>query len=128
MAMYSYGAFVAGTGDESAEGIDYVRRQAFINTLSGVFVLAICFSFFYFIWMRSKLYQYAEELNAKSLTPADYCVMCVGCDFDEPGNADHIHNEVKDVMEGRFGLGNKVQYVNAAYRINDFYENLEQLH
>lgn len=78
--------------------------------------------------MRSKLYQYAEELNAKSLTPADYCVMCVGCDFDEPGNADHIHNEIKDVMEDRFGLGNKVQYVNAAYRINDFYEHMEDLH
>jgi len=31
--------------------------------------------------------------------------MCVGCEFDEPGNADFILDEVKEVMEDRFGLG-----------------------
>jgi hypothetical protein len=60
-------------------------------------------------------------LNAKSLTPADYCLMCIGCEFDEPGNADFIDTEVKEVMEGRFKMGEKVQYTNAAYDISDFY-------
>jgi len=32
----------------------------------------------------------------------------MGCEFDEPGNADHITDTVKEVMEDRFGLGGKV--------------------
>jgi hypothetical protein len=34
--------------------------------------------------------------------------MAIGCEFDEPGNADFIHNDVKEVMEGRFQMGAKV--------------------
>jgi hypothetical protein len=106
--MYSYGAFIEGHDDDGKTDIDFVKRQQYINTLSTMFILAIWFSFFFFIWMRKSLYRYAEELNAKSLTPADYCVMCVGCDFEEPGNADLILSDVKEVMEERFGLGEKV--------------------
>lgn len=82
---------------------------------------SVIFSFFFFIWMRSKLYDYAEQLNAASLTPADYCVQVIGCELEDAGNADSIFNEVKEVMQDRFGLGEKVQYVNAAYNTSDFY-------
>jgi hypothetical protein len=73
--------------------------------------------------MRKKLFAMAEELNAKSLTPADYCVMVMNCDFDDNGSEQTIHAEIKDVFNSKFNnMGEKIQYINAAYDIENFYE------
>ena len=59
---------------------------------------ACFFSFLYFIWMRKRLYDFAEQLNAKALTPADYCIAAFGTDFSDNGDSEVILNEVKEVF------------------------------
>ena len=72
--------------------------------------------------MRWRLYATAEQLNAKSLTPADYCIAAfTGQDFEDCGDSAGILQKVKDVFEERFQRGEKVQYINAAYDIQQFY-------
>jgi hypothetical protein len=127
LAMFSYGAFVAGTSGtdgytDGVDKIDFKKRQQYINLLSGVFFASIVFSFLFFILLRRQLYLKAEQLNAKSLTAADYCIMIMNCSFEDNGNSELIFNDVKEVMQERFEIGDKVQYTNAAYDINDFYE------
>jgi len=58
--------------------------------------------------MRKRLFALAEELNAKSLTPADYCIMAMGTDFEDNGNSDAILNEIKEVFDNKWNLGNKI--------------------
>jgi hypothetical protein len=71
--------------------------------------------------MRFQLIKNAEVLNSKSLTPADYCIMGMGMDFEEPGNADHINEKIKEYFEENYQMGSKIQYTNAAYNIGEFY-------
>ena len=87
-------------------------------------MLAVIFSFFYFIFLRFQLIKNAEVLNSKSLTPADYCIMGMGMDkndFEDPGNADHINETIKEYFEKNYQMGSKIQYTNAAYDIGEFY-------
>lgn len=72
--------------------------------------------------MRWRLYALAELLNSKALTPADYCIAAFGTDFSDNGDSEVILQEVKEVFEERFKRGDKVQYINAAYNIQTFYE------
>jgi len=71
--------------------------------------------------MRFQLIKNAEILNSKSLTPADYCIMGMNMDFEEPGNADHIHEKIKEYFEENYQMGSKIIYTNAAYNIGEFY-------
>jgi hypothetical protein len=50
------------------------------------FLWSVLYSFVAFFFMRKKLFAKAEELNAKSLTPADYCIMAMGTDFEDNGS------------------------------------------
>jgi hypothetical protein len=127
MAMFSYGAFVVGAHhDEFHEKMReeefFLDQQDNVNALGTYFILAVVYSFIAFFYMRKKLFAMAEELNAKSLTPADYCIMINGCDFDDNGNEEAILGEIKEVFDNRFNAGGKVQYINAAYDIANFYE------
>lgn len=91
------------------------------------FYLVCVFSVLYFAFMRWRLYGQAEILNAKALTPADYCIAAfTGQDFEDSGDSENILQKVKEVFEERFSRGEKVQYVNAAYNISNFYEVSER--
>lgn len=135
VAMFSYGAFVVGAeGIKSTDGTDPITKEKFfedaqnnINSMAEMFYGTCAFSFFYFIFMRWRLYNLAEELNAKALTPADYCIAAfTGQDFSDCGDSQVILEEVKEVFEDRFQKGSKVQYINAAYNIQTFYEVSER--
>jgi len=114
MAMFSYGAFVVGAHHdeekipEMVEDEFFTEMQRNVNLLGLCFTGAVLYSFVAFYYMRKRLYMLAEELNAKSLTPADYCVMIRNCDFDDNGSEESILAEVKEVFENRYNLGNKV--------------------
>lgn len=71
------------------------------------FGIACLYSFIAFYYLRKKLFATAEQLNAESLTPADYCVMAfTGQDFENVGDEESMEKEIKDVFEERFKLGN----------------------
>ena len=96
VAMFSYGAFVVGAeGIKSTDGTDPITKEQFfedaqnnINTMAEMFYGTCTASFFYFIFMRWRLYNLAEILNAKALTPADYCIAAfTGQDFSDNGDS-----------------------------------------
>ena len=129
MAMFSYGSFVVGSqlvNDTNKVNMTkenfFTEMQDNVNTLGTWFLVACFYSFVAFFFMRKKLFAMAEELNAKSLTPADYCIMAMGTEFDDAGNSESMLAEVKEVFDNKWNMGSKVQYINAAYDIENFYE------
>jgi len=128
LAMFSYGAFVMGT-QHNASSQTKMQEEQFhsdqlknVNALGTWFLVACFYSFVAFIFMRKKLFALAEELNAKSLTPADYCIMGLGMDFEDAGNSESMLAEIKEVFDNKWNMGDKVQYINPAYDIENFYE------
>ena len=129
MAMFSYGSFVMGSQHVNDTNVGNMTKDEFfedmqsnVNALGTYFLIACLYSFIAFIFMRKKLFAMAEELNAKSLTPADYCIMAMGTDFDDAGNSESMLAEVKEVFDNKWNMGDKIQYINAAYDIENFYE------
>lgn len=93
-AMFSYGAFVMGSqhGNDTHYQANMTKEEFFTSQVENIqalglfFIISCLYSFIAFFFMRKKLFAMAEELNAKSLTPADYCVMAMGTDFDDNGS------------------------------------------
>ena len=92
LAMLSYGAFVVGALENDTIKANMTKDNFFedqqdnINALGVSFTYCILYSFVAFFYMRKRLFYMAQKLNAESLTPADYCVMVMGCDFEDNGS------------------------------------------
>jgi capsule polysaccharide export protein KpsE/RkpR len=52
LSMFSYGAFVHRSGDDSFTISDYEKRQSFAKLLAQQFMISMFVSSLYFFWMR----------------------------------------------------------------------------
>lgn len=85
--------------------------------------VSIILMFLALIALRRQLLTKAQALDRDAYTPADYCLMgtnMVFDDYSQPAIEDHL----KEYFRDRFEL--EIVYVNAAYKIDDFYKVSEK--
>lgn len=90
---------------------------------AGLFTLMIFLSFFYYICVRIKLMKLAVEMDVKSTTPSDFCLMGSNMYFDK-----HDSKSIEEAIKKELKEGYEVdiEYVNVAYDIADFFKVVDE--
>ena len=86
-----------------------------------VFLLfSIVVSLIHIICMRKKLLETSLKLDKDTFSPSDFCLMGMNMEYALNNYApDKIEEEIKEVFKRKYGAN--VEYVNAAFDIEDFY-------
>lgn len=120
-ALFSLGALIQHVGDEGY-ALDMEKRQKFINAFGFIYVYSIFFSAIFFAYIKTKLWQKISELDQSAFTPSDYCIMGSNMDFDGY-SPEAIKKGVVEYFNDNYdGMGDKIVYVNPAYKIGEFYK------
>lgn len=62
-------------------------------------------------------------MDQATFTPSDFCIMGENISFEEGAGPEDIKNGLTNFFNEKFdGLGDKIVYVNPAYRIGKFYK------
>ena len=66
-------------------------------------------------------------LDQATFTPSDFCIMGSNIGFDAGAGPEDIKEGLKNFFNENFeGLGEKIVYVNPAYKIGEFYKVSER--
>jgi hypothetical protein len=82
-------------------------------------VTFVIISLIYLIWMRKYLMDLAIELDHKTYTPSDFCLMGIDMIFDSYC-PDEIEKEITTVFKEKYNVD--IEYVNTAYTIKNFFD------
>lgn len=75
----------------------------------------------FLIWMRKRLADKANTLDADVNSPADYCIVAKNLKFKDYSN-EAIEESIKNHFQSKYGIeGKDYQYSNPAYNIEDYY-------
>ena len=73
--------------------------------------------------MKTKIRQNIDELDHTAFTPSDFCIMAHNVDFKQGAGPQEIEEGFRSFFNKNFdGIGDRIVYVNPAYKIGEFYE------
>ena len=122
-ALFSFGALIHHTGEVGYENLDVTKRQEYINIYGMIYLISVLFSALFFAYIKTKIWQNINELDQAAFTPSDFCIMGQNIGFEAGAGPKEIEEGIKAFLNDNFeGLGEKVVYVNPAYKIGEFYK------